>query len=144
MVLPVAENTYGLIPYPTFQCQATHPDRMAAVPLLFGMESAPVDRCSVLEIGCGNAAHLVPMACALPQNRFLGIDFAEEPIAHARADIRALGFANIEVAARDLRGLGPEAGELDYIIAHGVYSWVHRKCATVCSRYAAGGWRPRA
>jgi SAM-dependent methyltransferase len=120
----VAENTYDSIPYPTFPRLATHPDRMAAVALLFGMEPAPVDRCRVLEIGCGNAGNLLPMAYALPRSRFLGIDLAEDPIAHARADIRALGLENIEVAARDLRALGPEVGEFDYIIAHGVYSWV--------------------
>jgi SAM-dependent methyltransferase len=120
----VAENTYDSIPYPTFPRLATHPDRMAAVALLFGMEPAPVDRCSVLEIGCGNAGNLLPMAYALPRSRFLGIDLAEGPIALALADIRALGLRNIEVAARDLRDLGPEAGEFDYVIAHGVYSWV--------------------
>ena len=120
----MAENTYDSIPYPTFPRLATHPDRMAAVALLFGMEPAPVDRCRVLEIGCGNAGNLLPMAYALPGSRFLGIDLAEEPIARAHADIRALGLANLEVAARDLRALGPEVGEFDYIIAHGVYSWV--------------------
>lgn len=120
----MAEDTYDSIPYPTFPRLATHPDRMAAVALLFGLEPAPIDRCRVLEIGCGNAGNLLPMAYALPHSRFLGIDLAETPVGVANADIRALGLANIEVAVRDLRHLGPEAGEFDYIIAHGVYSWV--------------------
>jgi SAM-dependent methyltransferase len=120
----VAENTYDTIPYPTFPRLTTHPDRMAAVALLFGMEPAPVDRCRVLEIGCGSGGNLVPMAYALPQSSFLGIDLAASPIALARDDIRALGLANIEVEVRDLRDLGPEAGQFDYVIAHGVYSWV--------------------
>jgi SAM-dependent methyltransferase len=124
IILPVSENTYDSIPYPTFPRLATHPDRMAAVALLFGMDPAPVDRCRVLEIGCGNAGNLLPMAYTLPESRFLGIDLAEAPVAQARADIGALGLTNIEVAALDLRTLGAEAGEFDYIIAHGVYSWV--------------------
>ena len=120
----MAENTYDSIPYPTFPRIATHPDRMAAVALLFGLEPAPVERCRVLEIGCGNAGNLLPMAYALPQSSFLGIDLAAAPVAAANADIRALGLANIEVVVRDLRDLGQEAGQFDYIIAHGVYSWV--------------------
>jgi SAM-dependent methyltransferase len=95
----VAENTYDSIPYPTFPRLATHPDRMAAVGLLFGMEPAPIDCCRVLEIGCGNGGNLLPRAYGFPQSRFLGIDLAEDPIAQARADIRALGLANLEVAA---------------------------------------------
>ncbi|MGA2118746.1 MAG: class I SAM-dependent methyltransferase [Bryobacteraceae bacterium] len=120
----MAENTYDSIPYPTFPRLTTHPDRMAAVALLFGMKPAPVDRCRVLEIGCGDAGNLLPMAYGLPRSRFVGIDLAEEPIARAQTDIRTLGLANLEVAARDLRDLGPEIGEFDFIIAHGVYSWV--------------------
>ncbi len=120
----MAENTYDFIPYPTFPRLATHPDRMAAVALLFGMQPTPIDHCRVLEIGCGNAGNLLPMAYALPHSSFLGIDLAEAPVALARADIRALGLANIDVEVRDLRDLGTEAGEFDYIIAHGVYSWV--------------------
>jgi SAM-dependent methyltransferase len=120
----VGENTYDSIPYPTYPRLATHPDRMAAVALLFGMEPAPVDRCRVLEIGCGNGGNLLPMAYALPESRFLGFDLAAAPIALANADIRALSLNNVEAVVRDLRDLGPEAGEFDYIIAHGVYSWV--------------------
>ncbi len=120
----MAENTYDSIPYPTFPRLATHPDRMAAVALLFGLEPAPIDRCRVLEIGCGNAGNLLPMAYTLPHSRFLGVDLAEGPVAAACDDIRALGLTNIEVAVRDLCDLGPESGEFDYIIAHGVYSWV--------------------
>ena len=120
----MAENAYDLIPYPSFPRLATHPDRMAAVALLFGMEPAPVNRCRVLEIGCGSGGNLLPMAYGLPDSRFLGIDLAETPIALAAADIRELGLTNVDVAVRDLRDLGPEAGEFDYIIAHGIYSWV--------------------
>jgi methyltransferase-like protein len=101
-----------------------HPDRLAAVGTLFGMSPAPVGRCRVLEIGCGDANNLIPMAYAIPESRFTGIDLADGPIAAGRRTIAALGLENISLIAADLREFGSEHGEFDYILAHGVYSWV--------------------
>jgi methyltransferase-like protein/SAM-dependent methyltransferase len=104
----------------------THPDRLAAVGTLFGMSPAPVRGCRVLEIGCGDASNLIPMAYALPESRFTGIDLAEEPVASGRRTVAALGLDNISLVAGDLREVGSEYGEFDYILAHGVYSWIPR------------------
>ena len=35
-----------------------------------------------------------------------------------------LGLSNISLRAADLRDLGPDEGEFDYIFAHGLYSWI--------------------
>ena len=40
----------------------THPDRLATIALLYGMAPRPVDRCRVLELGCGDGSNLIPMA----------------------------------------------------------------------------------
>ncbi len=117
-------NTYNTVPYLTYPRSQTHPDRLAAVGTLFGMTPAPVTRCRMLEIGCGDASNLIPLAYALRESRFTGIDLADAPIASGRRTIDALGLENISVKAEDLRDLGPDYGEFDYIVAHGVYSWV--------------------
>jgi SAM-dependent methyltransferase len=88
------------------------------------MSPAPVERCRVLEIGCGDGGNLVPMAYFLPQSRFTGIDLAASPVGEGNAAIAALELQNISMRVADLRDLGPDAGEFDYILAHGVYSWV--------------------
>jgi methyltransferase-like protein len=120
----VSTNPYNTVPYGTFPRLETHPDRLATVGTLFGMSPAPLTHCRVLEIGCGDGNNLIPMAYGLPASTFVGIDLAEGPIAAGRRTIDALQLENIQLEAMDLRDLGPNSGEFDYILAHGVYSWV--------------------
>lgn len=137
----MSDNSYNEIPYVTFPRLQTHPDRLAAVGTLFGMSPAPVRRCRVLEIGCGDASNLIPIACALPESRFIGIDLADAPIVAGRGTIAALGLENISLIRADLRDVGSEYGEFDYILAHGVYSWVPRdvreRLMAVCAEWLA-------
>jgi len=113
---------YDLIRYPTTAAAATHPDRLATAARLAGIEPAPLEHCRVLEIGCGTGANLIPMAFGLPKAHFLGVDLAASAIEEGRGMIAALRLGNIELRIGDLAALGE--GEFDYIIAHGVYSWV--------------------
>src|SRR5436305_923550 len=124
MTTSVPDNPYHLIPYATYPRLTTHPDRLGAVATLFGMSPAPVSRCRVLEVGCGNGGNLIPIAYSLPESRFVGIDLASEAIAAGQETTDALELENISLLAGDLRDLGAEHGEFDYIIAQGVYSWV--------------------
>jgi SAM-dependent methyltransferase len=102
----------------------THPDRMATLATLFGLEPPPVERCRVLELGCGRGANSIAMAAQLPESVFVGVDLSAPQIAEARALAESLGLRNIDLRAADLRTLGTKLGRFDYIIAHGVYSWV--------------------
>jgi SAM-dependent methyltransferase len=120
----VTANPYHQIPYNTVPRLATHPDRLAAVGTFFGMAPAPVTHCRVLEIGCGNGGNLIPMAYALPESRFTGVDLASDAIAAGRATAAALDLQNISLIPADLCGIDAGYGEFDYILAHGVYSWV--------------------
>ena len=88
------------------------------------MTPAPVTACRVLEIGCGNGANLIPLAYHLPESRFTGIDLATAPVGAASAMAGELGLSNIDLRVADLRDLGAEMGEFDYIFAHGLYSWI--------------------
>jgi methyltransferase-like protein/SAM-dependent methyltransferase len=120
----LSANSYDVVPYAGYPFAQTHPDRMATMATLAGLRPASVTNCRVLELGCGNGGNLVPMAHDLPGSQFLGIDAAARPIADGRCLIDELGLRNIELRVADFMALGRELGEFDYIIAHGVYSWV--------------------
>src|SRR5262249_53061656 len=104
--------------------QQTHPARMGAIATLMNMDPAAVARCRMLEIGCGNGFNLIPMAAALPKSEFLGVDLAEDAIEIARKTAGGLGIENVRFVAGDLRDIDDAYGEFDYIVAHGVYTWV--------------------
>ena len=73
--------------------------------------AAPAERCRVLELGCGLGSNLVPMAALLPRSTFVGVDLSAEQIRRGREDVAALGLANVDLQALDLRDIGPECGD---------------------------------
>jgi SAM-dependent methyltransferase len=117
-------KSYNEVPYTSFPNAAHHPDRLATIGTLLGLDVAPVATCRVLEFACGDGSNLVPIAATLPSATFVGFDFAARPIARAQGMARDLGLTNIQLHELDLRRLPPVLGSFDYIIAHGLYSWV--------------------
>jgi SAM-dependent methyltransferase len=102
----------------------SHPDRLAAVAALFGHTAADPSRARVLEVGCGDAANILPMAARFPDARFVACDYSALLMGHARRRAAALGLSNVELVEGDLREVAPSLGTFDYVIAHGFYSWV--------------------
>ena len=78
----------------------------------------------MLELGCGDGGNLVPMALAMPGASFVGVDAASRAIARGQVLSAELGIANLTLEARAIEELSPAPGTFDYVIAHGVYSWV--------------------
>lgn len=117
-------NTYDDVLYPGYPFPQAHPDRLATLATLFGMKPARIEAARVLEIGCGDGAHLIPMALSLPESSFVGVDLAARPIAKGQAMAKALGLGNIRLEQLDILALSSAFGEFDYVIAHGLYSWV--------------------
>jgi SAM-dependent methyltransferase len=115
---------YDEVIYPAFPIYYTHPDRLASIATLFGMKPAPVEQCRVLEIGCFDGTNLAAMAIGLPQSEFVGVDAAGTAIARGRARADELGLKNLTLRHVDLMEMAPDYGTFDYIIVHGVFSWV--------------------
>jgi hypothetical protein len=117
-------SSYDQVPYTSLAFPQTHPDHLAAVAGIFGLDPPDVSRCRVLELGCAGGGNLVPMAFNLPGSEFVGIDHSPRQVADAQAAITALGLRNIRVEAASIEEVDGTWGTFDYIICHGVFSWV--------------------
>jgi cyclopropane fatty-acyl-phospholipid synthase-like methyltransferase len=98
---------------------------LAAIAHLFGLEVADVSTARVLEIGCAAGGSLIPFAAAHPAACVVGIDLSQVQVDHGRARALALDIDNLELLASDIARIELDAlGQFDFVIAHGVYSWV--------------------
>jgi methyltransferase-like protein len=117
-------TAYDDMPYPGRPFAQTHPDRLAALASLLGMAPAAPSHCRVLELGCGDGGNLIPMALVLPGSTFVGVDLSAGTVARGQAIITELGLTNITLGTLDVCEVSREFGEFDYVLAHGLYSWV--------------------
>ena len=117
-------TAYDEVPYVSTARASTSPVRMEAIARLLGVPAAGANDAFVLEAGCGDGGNLIPLAVALPGSRFVGIDLAASAIAKARAGAVAAGVTNVRFETADLAALPESLTGFDYVVAHGVYSWV--------------------
>jgi SAM-dependent methyltransferase len=115
---------YDAIPYAALPHALTHPDRLATVATFLGYAPPAPATCRVLEVGCNDGSNVIPMAVSLPGATFVGCDLSPNAIAAGEAAIAALGLGNVTLLRQDLATLDPSLGQFDYIVAHGVYSWI--------------------
>jgi SAM-dependent methyltransferase len=136
-------NQYDAVEYPSRSFRQTHADRLATMAALFGLTPPPPATCRFLEVGCGAGGNLIPMAYALPEAQFFGFDLAAKPIEHANAVAAELGLRNVNFRQLDMMEFPAGAGQFDYIVAHGFYSWVpdfvREKFFQVCEDHLAPG-----
>ena len=124
MAQPSAPSSYDDLPYPSNPFPRTHPDHLASIATLFDLSPVPADECRLLELGCASGGNLIPMAVAFPGSRFVGVDYSETQIEQGRKTVAALGLKNIELRHASILDVDESYGPFDYVICHGVYSWV--------------------
>jgi cyclopropane fatty-acyl-phospholipid synthase-like methyltransferase/methyltransferase-like protein len=126
-VAPALERTaahYDQVPYQSHPFPHTQPPRLAAIARLFGLTPPPVPTARILEIGCAAGGNIIPLAARFPESTCLGIDLSGVQIEQAARRARVLGLRNLELRRQSVTHIGAGDGPFDYIICHGVYSWV--------------------
>src|SRR5579872_1247924 len=115
---------YDSVDYPSSALPQAHPGHLYAVSQMFGVNAAPVENCRYLEIACGEGTHLIAAAIGLPNAKFVGIDLSSAAIERGNTIIAELGLSNVTLSTADLTNWVPPTDGFDYVIAHGLYSWV--------------------
>jgi methyltransferase-like protein/SAM-dependent methyltransferase len=132
---------YDDLPYPSYAFAQTHPDHLAALATLFGLKPTPPARARVLELGAASGGNLIPLAVSYPQASFLGVDLSRRQVEEGAAVITDLGLKNVELRQASILDVDDGYGLFDYILCHGVYSWVPRevqdRILDVCARNLA-------
>lgn len=100
------------------------PGHLRAAAHLYGLTTVPLEKARVLELGCAGGGNLLPFAIAYPQAQVVGVDLSSAQITQGQEVINALGIQNLHLHVMSLTDITADFGQFDYIIAHGVFSWV--------------------
>lgn len=103
----------------------TSPSHLTVCSLWHHGPRPPLQHFRLTELGCGDGANLLPLAFYDSGSNFIGIDSSKVELDRAHEGVRCLGLENIHLVLKDVRELGPmDFASSDYVIAHGLYSWV--------------------
>ena len=117
-------DAYDSTPYESLPFDFTQPEHMSALAYLMGIVPVPLARARVLEIGCASGGNLLPFAVKHPEATCVGVDISTRQIDDGKAFLQRFGINNVTLLAADICEVGQSLGEFDYIICHGVFSWV--------------------
>ncbi len=117
-------NAYDEVPYESHPYSASHPYHLMTLGTLFGMNPTNPEKARILELGCAAGGNLIPHAVNYPNAEFIGVDLSKIHINEAKTTSSSLGLKNIEFYHCSITDVGENFGKFDYIICHGVISWV--------------------
>jgi len=109
--------------YPAMSHPSADPAVNAVAARLVGLDAVDPSRARILEFGCATGHHLLPLAARWPEAEFTGIDLDADAVSVAGELAADAGIANVKFITADLESWEGQ-GSFDFIIAHGVFSWV--------------------
>lgn len=117
-------NTYDESPYESCPFAQSSIENMSTISSIFGHNAPKVETARVLELGCASGGNIIPLAVKYPKAKFVGVDLSPAQTKVGNDQIKELGLKNIEIKTASITELDKSAGEFDYIVCHGVISWV--------------------
>lgn len=133
--------SYDELPYDSLPLPETQPDSLAALAKLHGFDAPDPRRARILELGCAQGGNLIPLAWRWPESECIGVELSRVQADAGMDFMRRLGLTNVRILHADLAALPADLGEFDYILAHGVFSWVppsvQKALLDVCRRHLA-------
>ena len=112
------------VPYPSYVHDVADPDHLCAAGQFYGWAAHDPATASVLEIGCFDGLNLMTVAAAFPQSRCVGFDLSADAIERGRHHAAQAGLQNIRLEHGDILTYPRDGQQFDYVLVHGVLSWV--------------------
>ena len=117
-------NYYDAVPYDSQPFPQTAIEHLETMAFIFGLETPAPAKARVLELGCAAGGNLIPFAARFPEARAVGVDLSPVQIGQGLAAIDHAQLGNIDLRVHDIADIDASFGQFDYIVCHGVYSWV--------------------
>ncbi|MEO7242153.1 MAG: class I SAM-dependent methyltransferase [Variovorax sp.] len=133
---------YDAVPYDSHPFPQTAPEHLQALAFLFGLQAPAPAQARVLELGCAAGGNVLPFAARHAGASALGVDLSAVQVAHGNAAIAYSGLSNVELRALDITQIDASFGRFDYIVCHGVYSWVPPEVQQAILRVCAQNLTP--
>ncbi len=121
------QETYDQIPYGSEPISGTHPGHIAAIGTLLGLTPPDPSCARILELGCAHGDNILGIATMFPRSNCTGVDISPRQIERGHALATRASLSNVSLQTMSILDITPEFGTFDYIIAHGVFSWVPRQ-----------------
>jgi len=118
------DSVYDAVPYGSYPIASSHPDKLFAVAKLFGMNPVLPERARILELGCAGGGNLIPIASQFPNAVCHGVELSAAQCEAANVAIQYVGLSNIKIQQGSIADITSDLGKFDYILCHGVFSWV--------------------
>ena len=120
----VQQTIYSELGYKSMPFPYTTPATLEAYAALVGISAPNPKTARVLELGATYGGNIISQALFNPDATFVGIELSQEQVEKGNEVIANAGLINVSLVQSDIASIGSEIGTFDYIIAHGVYSWV--------------------
>ncbi|WP_394845950.1 class I SAM-dependent methyltransferase [Pendulispora brunnea] len=133
------ETPYDRLPYTDHAYAESHPNRLAVVARLSGWVAPELAAARILEIGCARGGNLLPMAMSLPGAALVGIDPSQRQVDEALRIAGEAQLPNVRVLHTGFETAELEPGSFDYVLCHGLYSWIAVESRRALLR-AIGQW----
>ena len=131
------KNTYDELLYKSNPFNYTIPALLEAQGKLFGLTPKDSRKARILELGSSFGGNLITQALYNPEAEFVGVDLTAEQVKKGNEVIEKIGLKNIKLIEKNILDVNEDFGKFDYIIVHGVFSWVPKdvqdKIVKICN-----------
>lgn len=118
------KNTYNELLYKSNPFNYTIPALLEAYGRLYGLTPKDSRKARVLELGSSFGGNIITQALYNPESEFIGVDLTAEQVKEGNEVIEKIGLRNIKLLEKNILEINEDFGKFDYIIVHGVFSWV--------------------